>query len=378
MLARMDRPTPCEPRGRPFSGTVEGLRESHMPLHLPPLTTFGPLGRNDAMIDPAALAEALTGAAKWAGGQVALLLALLLGSNARGRAGILLYHAVSPSSGTPPRRSLNVTPGRFREQLKGLIDAGYRFWPLRDVIAVASDGARLPARVAVVTFDDGFASVYLHAFPVLKDLGIPATVFLTTAFIGDSDPFPFDRWGLIHRDAVPDDAWRPLSWTEIKEMEASGLVEFGTHTHSHANFKRRPDDFLQDLRRSVSVLNRRLGRRDRAFSFPFGSVRAGFIDEELIDAAKRAGVTCGLSTEIELVDTRMSPFSWGRLEIVDSDTPAIARAKLQGWFGWMRGPRELLRRVRRLASSIPSGRGRGSPRRTPSEAVRTERGAGGA
>ena len=329
------------------------------------------------MIDPADPAEVLTSAAKWVGGRIALLLALVLGSNARGRAGILLYHAVSPSFGSLHRGSLNVTPRRFREQLEGLIDAGYRFWPLRDVLASASRGEHLPGRVAVVTFDDGFASVYLHAFPVLKDLGVPATVFLTTAFIGDPDPFPFDHWGRRHREAVPDDAWRPLSWTQIKEMEASGLVEFGTHTHSHANFKRKPDDFFQDLRRSVAVLNRRLGKRDRAFSFPFGSVRAGFVDGELIEAAKRAGVTCGLSTEIELVDTRTSPFSWGRLEIVDSDTPAIARAKLQGWFGWMRGPREVLRWVRRLASSMPSARGEGPPKPGSSGAGQTDPGGGG-
>ncbi len=368
---------PCGLRGRPFSGKGEGLRESEGSV-CPPHMRRAPIGRTFAMNDPAGLAEALTSAVKWVGGRIALVLAFVLGSNARGRAGILLYHSVSPSFGAPPRRSLNVGPGRFREQLEGLIRAGYRFWPLRDLIAHASDGSPLPGRVAAVTFDDGFASVYLHAFPVLKELGVPATVFLTTAFIGDPDPFPFDRWGRCYRDAVPEDAWRPLSWTEIKEMEASGLVEFGSHTHSHANFKRRSDDLFRDLRRSVSVLNRRLGKGDRGFSFPFGSVRAGFVDEALIDAAKRAGVTCGLSTEIELVDTRTSPFSWGRLEIVDSDTAAIARAKLQGWFGWMRGPRELLRRVRRLASRIPAGQGRGSGGRTSTEAAPTEPDADGA
>ena len=335
-------------------------------------------GRTNAVNDPAGLAEALTSAFKWVGGRIALLLARVFGSRARGRAGILLYHAISPASGIPPRRSLNVSPRRFREQLEGLIDAGYRFWPLRDVLAYASNGNRLPRRVAVITFDDGFANVYLHAFPVLKDLGVPATVFLATAYVGNSEPFPFDHWARRHRGTVPDDAWRPLSWTEIREMEASGLVEFGTHTHSHASFKRRPDDLFRDLRRSVSVLNRRLGSSDRAFSFPFGSVRAGFIDAGLLDAARRAGVTCGLSTEIELVDTRTSPFSWGRLEIVDSDTPAIARAKLQGWFGWMRGPREVLRRVRRAASSMPWGRGTGPRAGRSTETARTEHGVGGA
>ncbi len=243
-----------------------------------------------------------------------------------------------------------MSPVRFRQQLEGLLAAGYRFLPLGDVVDHSSRGGKLPARAAVVTFDDGFANVYQHAFPVLKELSVPATVFLVTGFIGSAEPFPFDRWGQIHRGTSPDENWRPLSWAEIEEMHASGLVEFGSHTHTHASFKRRPDDLLRDLRVSISVLNRRLGATRRPFSFPFGSARDGFVDAELVEAARRAGVTCALTTEIELVDPRTSPMSWGRLEIVQSDTPAIARAKMEGWFNWMAVPREGLRSSRRIIS----------------------------
>jgi peptidoglycan/xylan/chitin deacetylase (PgdA/CDA1 family) len=197
----------------------------------------------------------------------------------------------------------------------------------------------------VVTFDDGFANVYEHAWPILADLGVPATVFIVTAYIGSGEPFPFDTWGRKRCSSAPATTWRPLNWSECKEMQDSGVVEIGSHTHTHADFRGKPDEFERDLSRSLDALARRLGSDARPFAFPFGDVRKGFAGADLAQAARRTAVTCGLTTEIELADPRHDPFTWGRVEAVESDSASTCAAKLTGWYNWMGTTRSVFQRV---------------------------------
>lgn len=289
-------------------------------------------------------------AGKWIGGRIALLLDAAFGSRAGRSLGVLLYHRVaeSPRAGEGP--TLNVTPRHFRRQIEGLLRYGYTFWPLREAVERARDGRSLPEKAAVITFDDGYQSVYLNAWPVLSELRVPATVFVTTAFVDDRDPFPFDRWGLDHKDRASPEAWRPLTWSQCAEMERSGLIEIGSHSHSHESFRGRPEALERDLRTSMAELARRLGPRNRPFAFPFGSGRGRFADAALLEAVARAGATCAMTTEIELVDHRTKPFAWGRLEIGDGDTPAVVKAKLEGWYTWMARARDVFRSTRRALS----------------------------
>jgi peptidoglycan/xylan/chitin deacetylase (PgdA/CDA1 family) len=281
-------------------------------------------------------------AAKWAGGVVAATLGGMRPARVPGGLGILLYHRVTP--GTPGRPTLYVTPRRFREQLEGLLARGYRFARLRDVLAAAAAGEPVDARTAVVTFDDGYASVHRHAMPVLRDLGVPATVFVVTAYVGSADPFPFDRWARGAGGAAAE-ASRPLTWDECEELEASGVVEIGSHTHTHADFRGRPDALHDDVARSLDVLGDRLGGGPWPFAFPFGDVDSGFATPELGAAVRRAGATCALTTAIRVVRPGDDPFAWGRLEASGSDGPAALYGKLAGWYEGM-GPAR--RRVQRL------------------------------
>jgi peptidoglycan/xylan/chitin deacetylase (PgdA/CDA1 family) len=196
-----------------------------------------------------------------------------------------------------------------------------------------------------VTFDDGFAGVRDHAFPVLADLGVPATVFAATAFIGTSTPFPFDPWGARHAATTPPSLWRPLDWPACREMEASGLVSIGSHTHTHRDLRSDPLEFERDVSTSLAVLDEQLGSRARALAYPFGSVADGFAGPELARAARRAGATCGFTTEYELVDLSSDRFRWGRFECVESDDGATCAAKLAGWYAWMGGVRRGFQRV---------------------------------
>jgi len=271
---------------------------------------------------------------KWAAGRVAVVLNKTLGGRFDRSLGILTYHRITPDVRGVVKPEINVTPARFRSQLGGLLAGGFRFWPLSKVLDYQAAGQSIPPRTIVVTFDDGYESVYTNAWPVLRKLNIPATVFVSTGYLDGEDPFPFDPWATAQRDRVPAEAYRPLSTAQCREMAAGGLIEFGSHTHSHGDFRRRPDALRRDVQTSVDILRSRLGLREIPFAFPFGRWDLGFVSEELLAAARQTGVTCALSTEMVLNDPQGDPFAWGRFNVDAWDTASTLSAKLAGWYGW--------------------------------------------
>ena len=88
----------------------------------------------------------------------------------------------------------NVTPERFRYQLGGLLKGGFQCWPLIKLVAAHEEKRTVRANVFAITFDDGYENNYVHAWPILRELNIPGTIFLATKYIGTNQPFPFDDW----------------------------------------------------------------------------------------------------------------------------------------------------------------------------------------
>jgi peptidoglycan/xylan/chitin deacetylase (PgdA/CDA1 family) len=259
-------------------------------------------------------------------------LSRVFGSCAGEGVGILTYHRVALGAGRGPAPTWNVTPRRLREQLQGLLARGYRPWPLRELLKGARKGRAFPRRAFVVTFDDGYENVYRHAWPVLTELRVPATVFLATAYLDSAAPFPFDDWPEAGSERVPPETWKPLTTPQCAEMLASGLVELGSHTHTHEVFRDRPDALRQDLLVSATVLRERFGVTEPTFAFPFG-----IAGPALATAARQAGMPCSLSTEAALVRRGSDPFTWGRFGIDDSDSAATIAARLDGWYSLARG-----------------------------------------
>jgi peptidoglycan/xylan/chitin deacetylase (PgdA/CDA1 family) len=283
-------------------------------------------------------------AGKWTGGRLARALDVL-GTRNPGSFGILLYHRINEKVPGVPTPTKNVTPGRFTQQMEGLLQEGFLPRSLSEVLESVRSSSPVSPRAVVVTFDDGYRNFYREAFPTLRRLGIPVTVFLATSFIDGREAFPFDQWGRTFQRQTPASAWQPLSWDECREMQETGLVEFGSHSHSHQNFARSPERLESDLRQSLTVLEHRLGPGRRPFAYPFGSGSGGFARPELAEICRRCGTTCALTTQIQVVDPRSDPFMWGRLEVMGSDTPAVIRSKLDGWYSWMDRTREVFQSV---------------------------------
>lgn len=288
--------------------------------------------------------SAIASAGKTVGATISTALHQALGSRASPGVGILMYHRIAERRVGIEAPTWNVEPARFRRQMEGLLAAGFRVLPLREAIAMSERGT-LPARATVITFDDGYGNVHTHAWPVLRALQIPATVFVATAYMDSPDPFPFDSWGRRHRSDAPPGDWVPLTWSQCRDLQQSGLVEIGSHSHHHADSRGDRSGFTGDLAESRATLARELGLRDYTFAFPYGGRRLGFASDDLIAAARDASALCALTTETERARGGTSPFGWGRYEVVDSDTPASIAAKLDGWYDWMAQARGLFRRL---------------------------------
>jgi peptidoglycan/xylan/chitin deacetylase (PgdA/CDA1 family) len=184
---------------------------------------------------------------------------------------VLCYHAVSDGW----EHALAVTPRAFERQLRSLLRRGYR--PL--AAAGLLDG---PRRGLHVTFDDAYRSV-LDALPTLHRLGLPATVFVSTAF-ADAGGRPLDVPELAAEAAAQPDELATMSWDELRAVAGDG-AEIGSHTVSHAHLPRLSDAELdRELGDARARVEDEVGRPCRLFAYPYGEH-----DERVQDAVRRAG-----------------------------------------------------------------------------------------
>ena len=248
--------------------------------------------------------------------------------------GIINYHRLSRRPGLP----LSVTPEAFRRQLSGLLDRGYQAVTAARLCELYEAGNWPPRRTFVITFDDAFDAVRTLALPVLKELGVPASVYLATDFVGAAE-FPFDP--LVYDEShaglrrqlggdLPE-AVRPLDRAGVNELLTSGLIEIGGHTHRHEDFIGRPEDFRTDMTRSLEWLHTELGLKRPTFSFPYGGN-----DPDLRAVCRELNVRCALTTEGELVRPESDVMAWGRFGAEEYDTGGTLAARLGGWFSLAR------------------------------------------
>lgn len=170
------------------------------------------------------------------------------------RAVILMYHSVSEKGG----RFFSVTPELFGKQMRYLAERSIPVIPLPELLRRLHAGEPLGAAVAI-TFDDGYRDNFTHAFPVLKQYGFPATIFLVTDKTGKTE-----AGGLSY-----------LSMSELQELKKSGLVAIEPHTKTHARLseldERTAREEIAGSKRAVEDL---LGGQCASFAYPWGSLNS--------------------------------------------------------------------------------------------------------
>jgi peptidoglycan/xylan/chitin deacetylase (PgdA/CDA1 family) len=187
---------------------------------------------------------------------------------------ILCYHAVSEDWPT----EFAVSPQQLRSQLRFLIRRGYRPSTLAAATRQPPGGKTL-----VVTFDDAYASVLEKAFPVLAELGTPATVFVPTAYVAGEEAL---EWASMEQWAGTEfaDELRCMSWSDLRSLAAAGW-EIGSHTSTHPKLTELDDPALDlELTSSRALCEAEIGEPCRTLAYPFSAH-----DRRVMDCARAAG-----------------------------------------------------------------------------------------
>lgn len=186
---------------------------------------------------------------------------------------ILLYHYVEyvKDEGDTIRKSLNIIPAVFDEEVKTLKNAGYIFLTPKDLADILDEKMDLPQRPVILTFDDGYRDFYTDVFPILKKYNAKATAFIVPNFL--NKPNNMDTWML-------------------REIVKSGLVEIGAHTMDHSYLAGLPKKRVEfEVLESKRFLEKSLGISIVSFAYPYGA-----FDNQAIKVVKDAGFKTAVTT----------------------------------------------------------------------------------
>ncbi|WP_370451260.1 poly-beta-1,6-N-acetyl-D-glucosamine N-deacetylase PgaB [Lysobacter sp. N42] len=246
---------------------------------------------------------------------VLLLSVLLLGLLLPGRADALLvlsYHDirddVAPKGDPDP---FAVSTRNFAMHLDWLRAHGYVPVSAQAVREARAGRRSLPDKAVLITFDDGLRSTYTHAYPLLRSYGYPALVAVVTSWMD----LPADaRVPYGSRDFTREDF---LTWEQLREMQASGLVEVGSHSHAlHSGVPGNPqgnqmpaaitrrwergyepeaayrERIRKDLAESARLIEKHLGRRPQVMVWPYAAYNR-------VSNAIAADLGMGMSFDLE-------------------------------------------------------------------------------
>ena len=319
------------------------------------------------------------------------------------RVPILMYHGVvSDNCEWSHWSQLPIT--RFVQQMK-LLKSACCVMPLPEVIGALQDGTPLPRNAAAVTFDDGFHNNCTRAFPVLRELQIPATIFLVTGFMnGHKLLWPDELFGrlqlagvaghlqlpvdvdcelkwqsveeretlfllLLSRlkqfpnelrlkacaalaeqlPAIPGDSslrheFQAMTWDDARMMQSTGLIDFAPHTVTHPILSRLDDATLSDeIEQSCQEVAEQLGDAGPVFAYPNGQPED--YESRVVDCLKLCGITAGLTTVEGRATSSQNLFGLRRIPVGNNTSLTRFRMSCNG----------LMDRIRETGHRVRSG-----------------------
>jgi peptidoglycan/xylan/chitin deacetylase (PgdA/CDA1 family) len=259
------------------------------------------------------------------------------------------------------------------------LSRAYHIVSLTQALAALQGKTTLPDNALAITFDDGIATFKSDVYPVLQRFQAPATVFLTTGYIGSSDVLWFswidlatktgaditdilppslrdlEHWQLRralmpYLKAASDDErlrlveqikqrttttpeqmarYRLLTWDEVRSMQASGLVSFGGHTRTHPILARASVHKAQaEIDGCAADLERELGQGERHFAYPNGEVTD--YNQPIEDMVRHAGFACAVSARRGTCAPGDDLYALCRVAVDGSFSAAEVATKLSG------------------------------------------------
>lgn len=217
---------------------------------------------------------------------------------------VIIYHKIDvPDRGALVRGGYT-PPRRFERQMRYLLKRGFKFYTASELVEHFRDRGRFPERGIALTFDDGWKDNYTNAFPVLRRLGIKATIFLVPSCIGEFS-------SKVQAEGEPGRAH--LSAAEILEMSAHG-VEFGSHSLNHRLLHQLPPaEVREEVEGSKQQIEALLDKPCKVFAYP-----AGFYNETARRAVAEAGHLAAFTTVYGPADAS-DLYALNRTEILRRD-----------------------------------------------------------
>lgn len=322
---------------------------------------------------------------------------------------VLCYHRVLPATrrNRPKANapSMIVTVPTLEAQLDAL-GRTYRFVDLDELAAGLASGRPFSRPVASVTFDDGYADSYHHAWPCLKRKGIPTALFVPTAFVGTERLMPHDAVHLLLQAAsrcperaglgpllarrgiplqpaesltervmtalcldevgelvadlearvTPDPELKAdlahLTWPMLRELAGAGVV-IGSHSHGHRVLQNEPRSaIVEELVGSRRILETQLGREVTHFAFPAGRYCPVSMEAALDAGYRHVYTTCAhrYSGRAPVVVPRRVFWERSSTGVNAAVSPAVVACQVRGVFD-LAAPCRVDHRTRRPAQS---------------------------
>lgn len=232
------------------------------------------------------------------------------------RVPILCYHRIE----TPPAAAIGdtnfVNPATFAAHLRALAACGFTGVTVSDVMRWQRGESPLPARPIAITFDDAYASVIEHAFPLLAAYRWPSTIYAVTAYLGCTN-----RWD----PQAPPSAL--LDAPTLRAAMAAGH-DVGAHTRHHRRLRGLdPAACADELEGAKSDLEQAMGAPCDSVAFPYGSH-----DRATLSAVRRAGYRGACTLKRWANGRRGNPLRLGRMSVGGELPPWMLMAKLGKMF----------------------------------------------
>lgn len=183
---------------------------------------------------------------------------------------ILYYHSVLPDAEVATPNEVTISPEKLREELMLVKELGYTTLTMSEFTAYINDNKPIPEKSILITFDDGYTDNYAHAFPILKELNMKATIFMIASQV---------------------DSGYYMSAAQLREMSDYG-IDIESHTDNHVYLDTLSyDQQLKELKDSKEKLEKILGKEVTSIAYPYGNY-----NEDTKKAAIAAGYTFGFTT----------------------------------------------------------------------------------
>lgn len=204
---------------------------------------------------------------------------------------ILMYHYISypPEGANAVLTDLTVTPELFSEHLAFLQETGFTSITLAELWAGLAEGAALPEKPIVITFDDGYDNAYDAALGRLLERGMVGTFFLVSSFM--------EQPGY-------------LTWGQAAEMKNAGM-EIGNHSATHPNLTSMGyDGQFAEIDGAAAAIAAALGERPKFFCYPLGKYNA-----TTLRVLKDTGHLAAVTTSDGTLQHSVNPFRMSRVRV---------------------------------------------------------------